>query len=118
MGLGLLRGLSGSPLPPIEPLIAISVAVLGSLIAGAVQLKTGVAALLIAAFAWFHGVAHGLEVPATSQTAYMTGIFFSTALLHVLGLGIGVSLLAAGHGRVVRIAGLALCVCGLLPALP
>jgi urease accessory protein len=71
---------------------------------------------LVGFFAIFHGYAHGIETPETaSGLLYGLGFVAATALLHGLGVGIGllVGRLEAGHGRqLVRIAGGAAAVVG------
>ncbi len=93
-------GLSGVSVPGVEPMIAASVLVLGLLVALRVPLRaqaTGTA--LIAAFAVFHGIAHGAGVPAGSAlAAYIAGFALATAVLHALGVRLGFSL----HGGSLR----------------
>ena len=71
---------------------------------------------LVGFFAIFHGYAHGIETPETaSGLLYGLGFVAATALLHGLGVGIGllVGRFEAGHGwQLVRIAGSAAAVVG------
>jgi urease accessory protein len=86
---GMLGGL-GVPIPGIEPGIALSVVVLGAMIALAVRPPLGVAAVIVAFWAVFHGYAHGAELPeAADPFAYGIGFVLATGLLHLLGIGIG-----------------------------
>jgi len=49
-----------------------------------------IAAIIVAAFAIFHGHAHGTELPnAANALAYSVGFVVSTGLLHLAGIGIG-----------------------------
>jgi urease accessory protein len=49
-----------------------------------------VAAVLVGAFAIFHGHAHGTELPgAANPLAYSMGFVVSTGLLHLLGIAFG-----------------------------
>ena len=86
---GMLGGL-GVPIPGIEPGIALSVVVLGAMIALAVRPPLWVAAVIVAFWAIFHGYAHGAELPeAADPFAYGIGFVLATGLLHLLGIGIG-----------------------------
>ncbi len=124
MALGGAIGLSGYEFSGIEQGIAASVLVLGLVIASALRMRTDLAAMLVGVFAVCHGLAHGAELPETAAPlAYAMGFVLATALLH--GVGIGVGLLSArkpGADRVgpcaVRAAGVATAVAGLYLALP
>ena len=102
---GLLGGL-GVPIPGIEPGIALSVVVLGAMIALAARPPLWVAAVIVAFWAVFHGYAHGAELPAAADPfAYGLGFVLATGLLHLLGIGIGtLTRLPAGRPAL-RIAG-------------
>lgn len=90
MALGGVLGILGIPLPGIEPGIALSSIVLGSLIVLAVRPPLWVAAVLVAIFAVFHGYAHGAELPnAANPLAYSAGFVLSTGMLHLFGIAIG-----------------------------
>ena len=64
---------------------------------------------LVGAFAVFHGLAHGAEMPANaSGLEFAAGFMSATALLHAAGIvaAVGVARLAGGHGRTAaRLAG-------------
>ena len=85
-------GHAGIELPQVEPIIALSVVVLGILVATGVSAPIPVGSVLIAAFAIFHGHAHGTEAPADSWAGYALGFAAATALLHVVGIGLGLGL--------------------------
>ena len=90
MVVGGIVGLAGVPLPLVEPGIAASSIVLGTLIALAVRPPLWVAMALVGLFAVFHGYAHGKELPnATNPLAYSLGFVVSTGLLHLVGIAIG-----------------------------
>lgn len=83
-------GFAGVPVPLTEEGILVSILVLGLLIAGAFQLPTLLSMAIVGLFALFHGYAHGAEMPASMGTAsYTAGFALATALLHVLGIGLG-----------------------------
>jgi urease accessory protein len=87
---GAVLGMLGVPLPPVEIGIALSVLVLGACIALSLKVAVWAASLIVAAFAVFHGYAHGRELPsAADPIGYIVGFVLATGLLHVLGIGIG-----------------------------
>ena len=90
MAFGGVLGLIGVPIPYIEVGIAASSIVLGLMILFAVKPPLWIAAIIVAAFAIFHGHAHGTELPnAANALAYSVGFVVSTGLLHLAGIGIG-----------------------------
>ena len=87
---GSLVGLTGAMLPAVELMIVASVVVLGALVAFGQRLPVALAMLLAAGFAVFHGYAHAAEMPAaTSAAAYGFGLVLATALLHGVGVTLG-----------------------------
>ena len=83
---GASLGLAGFSLPFIEPMIAASLMVLGLIIAMKWRVMPHLASMLVAIFALFHGMAHGIEMPlAVSPMAYVFGFSLATILLHALG---------------------------------
>ena len=109
MSVGCVATLSGVALPYIEQGIVASLLVLGLLIASATRLPVLAGALIVGAFALFHGAAHGMEMPAGNPVLYMAGFAAATALLHAMGLGAGLM----GRGLVARLAGVLVGVSGL-----
>lgn len=90
MAFGGALGLLGVPVPAIEPGIALSSIVLGGMIVLALNPPLPVVAVVVAAFAIFHGYAHGTELPqAANPLAYSLGFVISTGLLHLAGIAIG-----------------------------
>ena len=90
MALGGALGVAGIPLPAVETGIAASALVIGLAVALLLRPPTWLAALVVAAFAIFHGHAHGTEMPqAASPLAYAIGFVLATGLLHLLGIGFG-----------------------------
>jgi len=90
MAMGGVLGLLGVPVPMIEPGIALSSIVLGLLIALAIKAPLWIAAVIVGAFAIFHGYAHGAELPtAANPLAYSVGFVISTGLLHLAGIAFG-----------------------------
>ncbi len=100
MAFGGALGVAGVPVPYIETGIAASAVVLGLLVAFAVKAPLAVAAVIVAAFAIFHGHAHGTELPqAANPLAYSMGFVVATGLLHLAGVGIGL-LTASNAGKI------------------
>ncbi|WP_170424967.1 HupE/UreJ family protein [Ruegeria arenilitoris] len=90
MALGGALGVAGVPIPAVETGIALSGVVLGLLVAFAIRAPLWVAAVIVGAFAVFHGHAHGTELPeATSPIAYAVGFVVATGILHLAGIAIG-----------------------------
>lgn len=83
-------GMAGIVLPTVESGIAVSVFVLGLLVAVTAKLPLAASSALVALFAAFHGYAHGAEMPAAgSAWGYGLGFVLSTAALHATGLVLG-----------------------------
>ena len=106
MAFGGALGVEGVPLPGVETGIALSAVLLGLMVALAAKPPLGVAAILVGAFAIFHGHAHGAELPVGADAvAFSMGFVVATGMLHLLGIAFG----ALSHwpsGRIaVRIAG-------------
>jgi len=98
MAAGGALALGGFALPFVEAGIALSVVVIGALVALGKTTPSLLAASLVAVFAVFHGHAHGVEMPATaSGLSYGLGFALATALLHIGGIFAGFALGAAGR---------------------
>jgi urease accessory protein len=90
MAFGGALGVMGVPLPAVETGIAASAIVLGAMVAFAVRPPIWVAAVIVGAFAIFHGHAHGTELPsAANPLAYSLGFVVATGLLHLSGISFG-----------------------------
>jgi len=90
MAFGGFLGLAGVSLPGVETGIALSALILGMMVA--LEAKPGLlfAALIVGAFAIFHGHAHGTELPPDeSGLAYSIGFVIATGCLHGIGILIG-----------------------------
>jgi urease accessory protein len=88
--------LGGLPLPLVEPMILLSILVfaLGTVMAKRLPVWAG--GLIVALFALYHGHAHFTEIPDTSTAGFVAGMLLATALLHLVGMLIG---LAAARAR-------------------
>jgi urease accessory protein len=111
MTLGAALGHAGLALPGVEQGIAASLLVLGLLIAASVQPPAPASVAIVGAFALFHGLAHGAEMPASaSGLSYGLGFVAATVLLHVTGLGLGFAL--RNQEKAARFAGGAVAIAG------
>lgn len=97
-GLGAL----GVALSAVETGIALSVLVLGLLIALVVKLPLSAAVPMVAVFALFHGHAHFTEMGHGSVWLYAAGFVLATATLHAAGYALARSLPESGHAGIVR----------------
>ncbi|MEZ5650938.1 MAG: HupE/UreJ family protein [Burkholderiaceae bacterium] len=90
MAFGGALGVIGAPVPAVETGIAASAVVLGAMVALAARPPLWIAAVIVAAFAIFHGHAHGTELPeAASPLAFSIGFVVATGLLHLCGIAFG-----------------------------
>ncbi len=92
MGAAGAIGMAGIPVQIVEVGIALSVVVLGLMIAFQIKPPTLVAMVAVGFFALFHGYAHGSEMSnGQAALSFAAGFLFATALL--LGAGVGLGLL-------------------------
>ncbi|MEZ5666614.1 MAG: HupE/UreJ family protein [Alphaproteobacteria bacterium] len=113
MLLGGMLGIAGVSLPAIEPGIAASIVVLGTMVAVSANLPLWAGAGIVGLFALAHGHAHGTEAPeAGAALLYGAGFALATAALHAAGIGLAL----ASRGKVwrtaVRAAGAAVALAG------
>ncbi|AXO15626.1 HupE/UreJ family protein [Thalassospira indica] len=119
MVVGGALGIAGVAVPFVELGIVGSVIVLGAVIALGKHMPTGAAMALVGVLAIFHGHAHGTEMPVdASGFEYGLGFALATAMLHAVGLGLGLAAQKAAEkfapvavrigGGVIAAAGLAL----------
>jgi urease accessory protein len=94
MAAGGALGMTALALPHGEIGIALSVIALGLAIALRISLPVLIATALAGLFAILHGHAHGAEMPDASGLTYAAGFMLATALLHGVGIALG---LAAGR---------------------
>jgi urease accessory protein len=115
MAFGGVLGILGLPLPAVETGIASSAIVLGLMVALAARPPLWAAAVLVGAFAIFHGYAHGKELPdGANAVAFSAGFVIATGLLHLTGIAFGLltrwpagRLAVRGAGGVIALVGLA-----------
>ncbi|MES2347515.1 MAG: HupE/UreJ family protein [Pseudomonadota bacterium] len=78
MLLGVATGAAGLAIPGLETGVALTVVLMGLLIAVAARLPAAVGATMVGAFALLHGNAHGHELP---QAASAVGMLLASAAL-------------------------------------
>ena len=109
MAVGGALGIAGIGVPFVEFGIALSVVVLGAIVAFNVKAPLAAAMGLVGLFAIFHGHAHGAEIPEDAGgVAYAAGFMIATALLHLAGITAGFLIGRAGErygSLVMRVAG-------------
>lgn len=98
MTVGGAAGYYGMQMPLVEQGIAASVITMSLAVAVGVRMPTIPAMGLVAAFALFHGHAHGAEGTAAGSFAgYAVGFVVATALLHAVGVMLGLMLNRRGE---------------------
>lgn len=111
-----VAGTAGVTLPFAEIGIGLSVAVLGLAVALQINVPTLAAMAIVGFFAIFHGQAHGTEMPASvSGLTYGVGFVCATALLHAIGIGVGLAICKMGQvysRRILQVTGGAITVAG------
>ncbi|HVU35257.1 MAG TPA: HupE/UreJ family protein [Opitutaceae bacterium] len=101
------------PPPGLEQAIAASVVLSGLFLAVAVRMRPTLAAVIVGAFAAFHGLAHGAEMPASASALdYGAGFVASTAVLLAVGGAAGWA--AKRVPQVARVAGAVGCLVGVV----
>ena len=112
MALGGIFGAAGLSLPFTEIAIALSVLVFGLVILSGMTLPALAAMALVGVFAFFHGYAHGTEMPVDSSgMLYGGGFMVATALLHGFGITLGLAVRRfdeAPRRRVMQACGIAI----------
>lgn len=104
MGVGGLAGASNMGLTPaaIEIGIALSVILLGLAIALDRSLPARAVMIAVVFFGFFHGYAHGAEIPEIAgPVVYASGFMLGTALIHLTGVVIGEVARRYSAGRLV-----------------
>ncbi|BCH31751.1 protein hupE [Mesorhizobium sp. L-8-10] len=90
MALGGALGIAQIEVPAVETGIALSAVILGLCVVFAFKPPLWVAAIIVGAFAIFHGHAHGAEMPdAADAMSYALGFVIATGLLHLCGIAFG-----------------------------
>lgn len=120
MGISALLGIAGLPLPFVQYGLTISVLILGIGILFGDRIPEWAALIIVGIFAFFHGHAHGTQLPAVTDTislliAYIFGFLIATAGLHVVGALIGLIVGRLQRGELLmRLGGLAIALIGVI----
>jgi urease accessory protein len=118
MAVGGMAGWWGLAIPSsvVEIAIALSVVLLGGVILLNQKLPMPLAMGAVTFFGFFHGFAHGAEIPdVAAPSEYAPGFMMGTVLLHLLGVLIGDMAQRYNRGvMILRVAGGAFMVLGLL----
>lgn len=97
LAVGGYAGASGHSAPFVEHGIVVSVIVLALLVAAPDRFSLGTKTAVVGFFAFFHGIAHGVEMPAeASGLAYGAGFMLASVFLN--GVGVAINCLARRHG--------------------
>lgn len=104
MAVGFLLAMNNVYLPFVEPGILASVVGLGLLVALAVKIPMVASAAAVGIFALFHGHAHGGELGAATPLSFALGFVVATAILHAVGLGLGMTI-ASRNQTLTRVLG-------------
>ena len=113
MAVGSILGIIGIPVPAIDIGVALSGIVLGSMVATASRPPLAVAFFLISIFAIYHGYPHGAALPDFGMPLlYISGFVFSTGLLHLSGVALGLLFRWRRGQLVVRAAGWVIAIVG------
>ncbi|WP_082352646.1 HupE/UreJ family protein [Rhizobium sp. AAP43] len=110
---GVLGMLGVLPAGPVQAGIALSVFVLGGVIALEWKAPDWIALALISVFAILHGIPHGVLAPrAVDPAAFTVGFVVSTGVIHVIGIAIGAVLKPIAQGRLIQALGAAIALAG------
>lgn len=114
MCVGGVAGMLGlMPDETIRIAIALSLVVLGGVIAARWVAPEWAALIIVAFFAIFHGYPHGqLTLRASDPAAFTVGFVVSTGAIHILGIAVGLGLNRVWNGALVRGLGAAIAAAG------
>lgn len=108
--IGFFFGMQSGVIAMTEQAIAASVLIIGLAAAWMNRMPVILASVVVATFAFFHGIAHGAEMHGEAAL-FATGFIISTIALHLLGIGLGMAIskspaLVRTVGTVIGLAGL------------
>ena len=117
MMLGSALAMAGATMPMVESAILCSVMILGLLITSAARLPLAASLAVVGLFAAFHGLAHGMEIPANANgLAYTGGFALVTAALHGAGFLLAVGMQQFAQAGWVRVTGAGVAIAGAMLA--
>ena len=99
----------------VEIGIVLSVILLGLAISVEKKIPTNLIMAFVGLFGVFHGIAHGLEIPAAaSPILFILGFIVGTATLHILGVVIGHYAIKTSFSlKILRLTGVAFAIYGI-----
>ena len=99
----------------VEIGIIVSVILLGFGISTEKTIPTKLTIIFVGIFGLFHGIAHGLEVPAAANPIlFIIGFIFGTSALHLFGVAIGYfSIKTSISSIILRLAGISFAIYGI-----
>lgn len=111
--IGAVMGVMGYTLAFVEFAIALSVIAMGVMLFSGHKMSAKLALPLVVTFAVFHGMAHGMEVPAGSREGFFAGFISSTVILHIAGIAMFKLLVNASlNDKIIKAAGVIMAVFG------
>lgn len=114
---GSFAGFAGIAMPGSEFAITLSIVAIGLPVALALGMPVPLAMVWVALFAFFHGFAHGAELPAGGdRLTYIAGFALATAVIHASGIAAGLyagRLADQARGNALRLAGGAVTLAGI-----
>jgi len=116
MGISGWLGIGTDGFPYMESGIALSVVLLGLALALQVTLPVGIGLVASVVIAFFHGYAHGVEIPeSTSPLLYITGFLIGVLLIFLLSITLGRYIVKANSKiPILRVAGAIIAGLGLM----
>ena len=101
-------------IPGVELGIAVSVIAMGGMLLAGGRISAKVATGAVMAFALFHGMAHGMEMPlGATAVEFFIGFVLATAILHACGVVLGKAIAAsAANLRVTNVLGVVMAAFG------
>jgi urease accessory protein len=105
----------GLGLPSLEAGVALSVALLGLMVANGFRFTLGVSMAVVTVFAILHGYTHGMEVPVDAGLmTFGAGFVTATALLQGCGMLLGMAAERVSAGKFIQITGSAIAMSGMV----
>ena len=113
MLIGGVFGINGFEIGFVEEAILASVVAIGALAAFGVRLPIIASMAVIGFFAFFHGIAHGAEMPINSSGVYYAlGFAVATSLIHIAGIAFTLAISRIFNNKASKVAGVAIVASG------
>ena len=106
MLIGFSLAVSGMSIPYIEQGILASVIFLGLVLAFSTRLPALYSSVLVAVFAFFHGAAHGMELPYDAHaTGFAVGFALASITFHLVGVAFNKAIAPLNQVLISRLTG-------------